>query len=183
MSCLLAVCIALFQGIEFLALSKLMFEGMQSTFEIALLSLLIGGLAYLIEKNKGFEAIIELISKNQKQSIAITSILIMVIFINMAVANNTIALLICGPIAKQISERFHLEKVRIASFLDIFSCITQGFIPYGAQVLILLTLIDQKISFTQLASKSYYLIVLLLISILYLVFFMNKNDKRLAKTV
>lgn len=183
LSCLLAVCIALFQGIEFLALSKLMFEGMQSTFEIALLSLLIGGLAYLIEKNKGFEAIIELISKNQKQSIAITSILIMVIFINMAVANNTIALLICGPIAKQISERFHLEKVRIASFLDIFSCITQGFIPYGAQVLILLTLIDQKISFTQLASKSYYLIVLLLISILYLVFFMNKNDKRLAKTV
>lgn len=183
LSCLLALFIAVFQGIEFLALSKLMFEGMQSTFEIALLSLLIGGLAYLIEKNKGFEAIIELISKNQKKSVAIASILIMIVFINMAVANNTIALLICGPIAKQISERFHLEKVRIASFLDIFSCITQGLIPYGAQVLILLTLINQKISFTQLVSKSYYLIVLLLISILYLVFFMNKNDKQLAKTV
>ncbi|MBA5791465.1 Na+/H+ antiporter NhaC family protein [Flavobacterium sp. xlx-214] len=183
LSCLLALFIAVFQGIEFLALSKLMFEGMQSTFEIALLSLLIGGLAYLIEKNKGFEAIIELISKNQNKSVAIASILIMIVFINMAVANNTIALLICGPIAKQISERFHLEKVRIASFLDIFSCITQGLIPYGAQVLILLTLINQKISFTQLVSKSYYLIVLLLISIFYLVFFMNKNDKQLAKTV
>jgi len=101
----------------------------------------------------------------------------------MAVANNTIALLICGPIARQISERFNLNKIRITSLLDIFSCITQGFIPYGAQVLILLALINQKISFIDLVSKSYYLIILLLVSVIYIVFFMNKNEKRLEKTV
>ena len=107
----------------------------------------------------------------------------MIVFINMAVANNTIALLICGPIARQISERFNLNKIRITSLLDIFSCITQGFIPYGAQVLILLALINQKISFIDLVSKSYYLIILLFISVIYIVFFMNKNEKRLEKTV
>lgn len=174
-SCLLSLFIATFQGIEFLTLSEVMFKGMQSTFEISLLALLIGGLSYLIEKNKGFEAIISLISKNSKKSVAIFSILLMIVFINISVANNTIALLICGPIAKQISEKFHLSKVRITSLLDIFSCITQGLIPYGAQILILLTLIDQKISFTQLASKSYYLIVLLFVSSIYLVFFINKS--------
>src|SRR5690554_7657763 len=101
-----------------------MFEGMQSTFEIALLSLLIGGLSYLIQKNKGFDAVLMLISKSSKPLTAVFSVLSMIVFINTAVANNTIALLICGPIARQISERFHLNKVRITSLLDIFSCIT-----------------------------------------------------------
>lgn len=183
LSCILAVFIALFQGIDFLTLSKVMFEGMQSTFEIALLSLLIGGLSYLIQKNKGFDAVLMLISKSRKPLTAVFSVLSMIVFINTAVANNTIALLICGPIARQISERFHLNKVRITSLLDIFSCITQGFIPYGAQVLILLTLIGQKVNFIDLVSKSYYLIALLLVSLVYLIFFMNKNEKRFVKTV
>src|SRR5690554_7403707 len=95
-----------------------------------------------------------LISKSSKPLTAVFSVLSMIVFINTAVANNTIALLICGPIARQISERFHLNKVRITSLLDIFSCITQGFIPYGAQVLILLTLIGQKINFIDLVSRS-----------------------------
>lgn len=182
-SCLLAVVIALFQDMTFLSISKLMFDGMQSTFEISLLSLLIGGLSFLIQKNKGFENVLSLISKSKKPWVAVSSILSMIVFINMAVANNTIALLICGPIAKQISERFNLNKIRITSLLDIFSCITQGFIPYGAQVLILLTLINQKISFIDLVSKSYYLTILLIVSVIYIVFFMNKNEKRLVKTV
>jgi len=156
---------------------------MKSTFEISLLSLLIGGLSFLIEKNKGFENVLALISKSKKPWVAVSSIISMIVFINMAVANNTIALLICGPIARQISERFNLNKIRITSLLDIFSCITQGFIPYGAQVLILLALINQKISFIDLVSRSYYLIILLFISVIYIVFFMNKNEKRLEKTV
>lgn len=182
-SCLLAIIIAFFQDLSFLSISKLAFDGMQSTFEISLLSLLIGGLSFLLEKNKGFENVLSLISKSEKQSVAVSSIISMIVFINMAVANNTIALLICGPIARQISERFNLNKIRITSLLDIFSCITQGFIPYGAQVLILLALINQQISFIDLVSKSYYLIILLLVSVIYIVFFMNKNEKRLEKTV
>ena len=182
-SCLLAIVIAFFQDISFLSISKLALDGMQSTFEISLLSLLIGGLSFLIEKNQGFENVLSLISKSKKPWVAVSSIISMIVFINMAVANNTIALLICGPIARQISERFNLNKIRITSLLDIFSCITQGFIPYGAQVLIVLALINQKISFIDLVSKSYYLIILLLVSVIYIVFFMNKNEKRLEKTV
>ena len=182
-SCLLAIVIAFFQDISFLSISKLALDGMQSTFEISLLSLLIGGLSFLIEKNQGFENVLSLISKSKKPWVAVSSIISMIVFINMAVANNTIALLICGPIARQISERFNLNKIRITSLLDIFSCITQGFIPYGAQVLIVLALINQKISFIDLVSKSYYLIILLFVSVIYIVFFMNKNEKRLEKTV
>lgn len=182
-SSLIAVVIAFSFHIPFLKISELIFNGMQATFEISLLSLLIGGLSYLIEKNNGFKNVLDLISKSQKKTVAIFSTIAMIVFINIAVANNTIALLICGPIAKQISEKFNLNKVRITSLLDIFSCITQGFIPYGAQVLILLTLINQKISFINLLSTSYYLIVLLVVSLTYIAFFMNKSKKQLAKTV
>src|SRR5690606_5540510 len=145
------------------------------------LSLLIGGLSFLIEQNKGYKNVLSLISKSKKPWVAIYSILSMIVFINMSVANNTIALLICGPIARQISERFNLNKIRITSLLDIFSCITQGFIPYGAQVVILLGLIHHKISFIDSVTKSYYVTILLIVSVNYIVFFMNKNKKRLDK--
>src|SRR5690606_22555663 len=78
LSCILAVFIALFQGIDFLTLSKVMFGGTQSTFEIALLSLLIGGLSYLIQNNKGFAVVLMLISKSRKPLTAVFSVLSMI---------------------------------------------------------------------------------------------------------
>ena len=59
----------------------------------------------------------------------------MVSITDMATANNTVAILINGPIAKEISEEYKIEPKRAASLLDIFSCVFQGLIPYGAQVL------------------------------------------------
>ena len=54
----------------------------------------------------------------------------------MAVANNTVAIIITGPIAKGICEEFKVDPRRSASLIDIWSCVFQGFIPYGAQVLL-----------------------------------------------
>ena len=59
----------------------------------------------------------------------------MVSFANLCTANNTIALIMAGPIAKEIAGRFNIAPNRAASLLDIFSCFVQGIIPYGAQLL------------------------------------------------
>ena len=55
---------------------------------------------------------------------------------NLCTANNTIAIITTGPIAKDIALRFHLDRRKTASILDTFSCLVQGIIPYGAQMLI-----------------------------------------------
>lgn len=57
---------------------------------------------------------------------------------DLAVANNTVAIIINGPIAKKISQEHKVDKRRVAGLLGIFSCIAQGIIPYGAQMLILI---------------------------------------------
>ena len=63
------------------------------------------------------------------------SIAALVSFANLCTANNTIALIMAGPIAKDIADRFKIDPRRSASLLDIFSCFVQGIIPYGAQML------------------------------------------------
>ncbi|WP_431453352.1 Na+/H+ antiporter NhaC family protein, partial [Enterococcus faecalis] len=55
---------------------------------------------------------------------------------NLCTANNTIAIITTGPIAKDIALRFHLDRRKTASILDTYSCLVQGIIPYGAQMLI-----------------------------------------------
>ena len=55
---------------------------------------------------------------------------------NLCTANNTIAIITTGPIAKDIAKKFHLDRRKTASILDTFSCLIQGIIPYGAQMLI-----------------------------------------------
>ena len=60
----------------------------------------------------------------------------LVVLTDFCTANNTIAILSVGPLAKQIARRYHIEPKRAASILDTFSCFAQGIIPYGAQMLI-----------------------------------------------
>ena len=62
--------------------------------------------------------------------------LILVSVINLFTANNTVAIVIAGPIARELSEQYHCSAKRIASILDTGSCVVQGMIPYGAQILI-----------------------------------------------
>ncbi|MBR3074964.1 MAG: Na+/H+ antiporter NhaC family protein, partial [Bacteroidales bacterium] len=63
------------------------------------------------------------------------SIAAMICLVNVCTANNTIAIITSGPLARDISVRFKLDPGRTASVLDTFSCLIQGFIPYGAQML------------------------------------------------
>ncbi|WP_165025321.1 Na+/H+ antiporter NhaC family protein [Dysgonomonas sp. ZJ279] len=105
--------------------------------ELIIVSLMAGGMFELIRFNGGIDWLITKITKNIKSKRkAEFSIAGLVSFTNLCTANNTIALIISGPIAKKISDNFGLDKRKVASLLDTYSCFVQGLIPYGAQLLI-----------------------------------------------
>lgn len=105
--------------------------------ELIIVSLMAGGMFELIRFNGGIEWLIIKMTQNIKSKrSAELSIAGLISLTNLCTANNTIALIISGPIAKNISDKFSLNNKKIASLLDTFSCFVQGLIPYGAQLLI-----------------------------------------------
>ena len=110
--------------------------GITNMGELIIVTLLAGGMLEMIRYNGGIDWIIlKLTSRIRSSKGAETSIAALVSFANLCTANNTIALIMAGPIAKDIADRFKIDPRRSASLLDIFSCFVQGIIPYGAQLL------------------------------------------------
>ena len=105
--------------------------------ELIIVSLMAGGMFGMIAYNGGIEWLISKITKKisakRSAELAISGL---VSITNMCTANNTIAIIVSGPIAKNISDRFKLNNKKVASLLDTFSCFIQGMLPYGAQLLI-----------------------------------------------
>ena len=110
--------------------------GITGMAELIIVTLLAGGMLEMIRYNGGLAWIIQKMTRriSSKRS-AELSIAGIVSFANLCTANNTIALIMSGSIAKEISQKFHISPRRAASLLDIFSCVVQGIIPYGAQLL------------------------------------------------
>lgn len=179
-SIILAITIGLFSTeILFIDYMKLVYDGFLSVNEIFLLSLITGGLAALIEKAGGIDYIINHIQKIIKGSrSANAAIALVVSLVNLAVANNTVAIIVSGPIAKKIATDYQIEKAKATSVLDIFSCIIQGIIPYGAQVLILLSLVDKKMGYFDLLSNSYYILFLFIITVISIVLNVKNRVKQ-----
>ena len=120
-----------------LAFVQSIYSGFTGMIEIFLLSLMTGGLAYMVTKNGGLEWLLNKIKSFIKgKKSAEVGIAAIASVADMAVANNTVAIIITGSIAKGICEEFEVDPRRSASLLDIWTCIFQGFIPYGAQVLL-----------------------------------------------
>ncbi|MCC8096336.1 MAG: Na+/H+ antiporter NhaC family protein, partial [Tannerellaceae bacterium] len=110
--------------------------GMVNMGELIIVTLLAGGVLEMIRYNGGIDwVILKLTSHIHSSRGAEGSIAALVSFADICTANNTIALIMSGPIAKDIADRFQVDPRRSASLLDMFSCITQGIIPYGAQLL------------------------------------------------
>ncbi|MBR2345405.1 MAG: Na+/H+ antiporter NhaC family protein [Lentisphaeria bacterium] len=108
--------------------------GMSETLIVAILA---GGLLKLIRWNGGIAYLMDCIRKtvHSRRGCEI-GIFMLVSAVNLFTANNTVAIVIAGPIAKELSDRYGCEPRRVASILDTASCFVQGLIPYGAQVLI-----------------------------------------------
>ncbi|MBR3085987.1 MAG: Na+/H+ antiporter NhaC family protein [Kiritimatiellae bacterium] len=108
--------------------------GMSETLIVAILA---GGLLGTIRKNGGIFWVMEKIEGGIRGARGCEfGILMLVSAVNFVTANNTVAIVMAGPIARELSQRFGCVPTRVASILDTGSCIVQGLIPYGAQVLI-----------------------------------------------
>ena len=158
---------------DLLGYCKTVFDGFASMNDIFLVFLFTGGLAYLIEREGGISFLTQKIGKfiNTKER-AFFGIGFLVALIDAAVANNTVAIVISAPVAKKISEEYKISPIQAASILDISSCIVQGIIPYGAQVLLLIKLLGTDVNYSSMIAQSFYIWLLLLCMI---VFFVNKR--------
>ena len=110
--------------------------GIGSMGELIIVSLLAGGMLELIRYNGGLDFIIDGLTRRIRgKRGAYFSVAGLVSLVNFCTANNTIAIITVGPLAKDISDKYGLDPRKTASILDTFSCLVQGFIPYGAQML------------------------------------------------
>ena len=113
-----------------------MADGITGMSELIIISLLIAGMVSLIKFNGGIEFILHKGLKNFKTKRgAELGIGALVSLVDICTANNTIAIVTVGPIAKDISNEFDLEPKRVAGIMDMFACAFQGIIPYGAQLI------------------------------------------------
>jgi len=111
-------------------------DGIVGMGELIIITMMAGGLLEVIKHNGGIDFLIRLLTRrvNSKQG-AELSVAALVSLVNVCTANNTVAIITVGGIAKRIGDRFGLDNRKCASILDTFSCFTQGLIPYGAQLL------------------------------------------------
>lgn len=111
-------------------------EGMRAMLELILVTLLAGGLMSVVKSNGGFEYLIAVMTRRiAGKRTAEASIAMLTALTNLCTANNTIAIITAGPIARDIASRFGVSPRRSASLMDTTSCFVQGAIPYGAQLL------------------------------------------------
>ena len=133
----LSLGVGVFQGtFAFSEIFTVVGDGVSGMFEITVLSIIIGGTVELVKENGGIHAILNVIkSKVNSTRGAEFGIAVLASSVDICTANNTVAIVMAGPIAKEISDEFGVDPKRSASILDIFTSVLQGLIPYGAQLL------------------------------------------------
>lgn len=150
------------------------YAGFGNMQEIFLLSMLIGGLSELMRRQGGLAFLTNLVSgvirafgsSHSKQANGRASelgIAGLVSMVNLCTANNTVAIIVSGSVARQLAEENNVSPRRSASLLDIFSCVIQGVLPYGAQVLLLGSVFN--LSPLEIVSNSYYCFVLAIVAV------------------
>lgn len=148
------------------------YQGFAGMLEITILSMLIGGLSAIMKQEGGLdwlrERIQALTSRSAGRRSGETGIAGLVSLTNLFVANNTVAIIISGSVAKDLAEHYDVDPRRSASLLDIFSCVIQGLIPYGAQILLAGSL--AALSPMVLITQVYYCWLLGLMAVLAIIF-------------
>lgn len=160
-------------NLAFFDVMDLLGKGTLGMGETLIVALLAGGLFKSVQDNGGILWLTNKISNfiRGPRSCEL-GVFLLISAVNCFTANNTVAIVIAGPIAKECSAKFHCNPIRIASILDTASCIVQGLIPYGAQILIALGVaksLDISVDPFSLISNLYYqplLALALLISML-----------------
>ena len=163
-------------------------SGMVSMYDISLISLVVAGIVEIIKANGGIDAIIYAIRKCVKgKKGAQAGIALLVTLVDIFTANNTVAIVISGPIAKDIATEFGVDPKTSASLLDIFASFAQGIIPYGAQLLAAGSFVYDglavQVSPVSMMPYLIYPYVMALCALLFIVFFGGRSKKNKQEPV
>ena len=144
-------------------------EGVKGMFETMVVTILVASMGALMKEYGGFEWILQTIKKGfRSRRGGMLGIGLLTSMMDVATANNTVAIVMAGPIAKEISEEYNISPKKTASLMDVFSCICQGIIPYGAQLLIASGIAKiTSVSIIPFLFYQFLLLVFVVISILF----------------
>ncbi len=159
-------------SIGFVDMLSNMGDGAAGMFETSMVAILVSAICALVKANGGFEVLLNGIRRifhtNKGGQLGIG---LLVGAMDISTANNTVAIVIANPIAKDISESYGISPSKTASLLDRFSCIAQGIIPYGAQMLVAITavsLMGFSVSVFDIIPFLFYPFMLLMSSLLFI---------------
>ncbi len=161
---------AFMDSYNLVSFSKDIYAGFTNMQEIFILSMFIGGLSALMKKqgglaflSRGIEKLIAIISQRfNSGAVAEAGIAAMVGLTNACTANNTVSIIVTGSVARELAEKHQVSPRRSASILDVFSCVCQGLLPYGAQTLLAASIFG--IAPLAIVGKTYYCFILALIA-------------------
>lgn len=147
--------------VAIMSFAQAIWGGMQGMIEVFILSIFVGGIAELTKEYGGLAWLIEKISKTFKgKKSAQVGLCALAAVTDTATANNTVAILVDGQMASDISREYDIDPRKTASILDIFTCIMQGLIPYGAQFLTVVALSGGAVNPMQVIPMNWYLFLL-----------------------
>ena len=156
-------------------------SGVSEMFETCMVAILVSSMCALIREYGGFEALLNAIKKIFKgKKGGQLGIGLLVGAMDIATANNTVAIVMANPIAQEISETYDITPQKTASLLDIFSCIFQGILPYGAQMLVAVSAVSElgtDISAFEILPYMFYPILLLISSLAWIFIICKQNNK------
>jgi len=157
-------------------------SGVSGMFETTMVAILVSAICALINEYGGFAALLQLIKKVFKgKKGGMLGMGLLVGAMDIATANNTVAIVMANPIAKEMADNYGISSRKAASILDTFSCIFQGIIPYGAQMLVALSVaagLGQSVSAFEIIPNLTYPFMLLLSSLIFVFIIPSKEDKQ-----
>ena len=186
----LVLLIGIFSGIvimlvtgqtSFVDLISSMGSGISGMFETCMVAVLVAALCALIREYGGFEALLSVIRRIFRgRKGGQFGMGLLVAAMDIATANNTVAIVMANPIAVEMSEEYGITHSKAASLLDTFSCISQGVIPYGAQMLVAISAVHElgsEISAFQIIPKLFYPGMLFVSSLIFIFVIPQKTEK------
>jgi len=168
-------------AVDFPALISGMGTGASNMLETSMVAILGAAICAVIRYNGGFEALLNGIRRIFRgRRSGQLGIGLLVGLMDIATANNTVAIVMSNPIAAEMSKDYGISPRKTASLLDTFSCIVQGFLPYGAQILVALSVVDTlgfELTAFNIAANMFYPMMLLLSSLVFIFLVPEKSKK------
>lgn len=163
------------------AMLAAMGSGVSGMFETCMVAVLVAAMCALIRESGGFDVLLDVIHRVFKgPKSGQLGVGILVALLDVATANNTVAIVMANPIAKEMAEDYQITPKKTASLLDTFSCISQGIIPYGAQMLVAISAVHElgnEISAFEIIPKLFYPGMLFLSSLIFIFLIPQKKTK------